>query len=142
MGVLTDLVIANEDDAMQIANSQHPLGEFTGIDMKGVDSVKLTMLHSILSGQSWKDLLSQYDPVAEASEDGPWVFLLPTELVHSLAGLDEPGIMNIADQWAKTEEFRLDNWSLEDVTAALRDIANLARQASDQGKRVLAWMSL
>ncbi len=142
MGVLTDLVIAEERDAAHIATLKYPLSEFAGIDIKGVDSVKLTTLHSILSGMPFKDLLVQYDPVAEASEDGPWVFLLPTDLVGMLAGLGEAEIVNIASQWGNTEEFQLEKWSQNDVAVVLSNIANLARQASVQGKRVLAWMSL
>ena len=142
MGVLTDLVIADEDDANRIAHSQYPLGEFTGIDIKGIDSVKLTTLHSILSGMPFEDLLAQYKPVIEASEDGPWVFLLPNDIVERLANLDESGITNISDQWGITEEFQLDRWSQNDVTTVLNDIVNLTRQASAQGKHVFAWMSL
>jgi hypothetical protein len=142
MGVLTDLVIADEGDAMSIANSQYPLGQFSGIDIKGVDSVKLTKLHSFLSGTTFKELLIQYDPVAEASEDGPWVFILPTDLVDRLASLDEAGIASIATKWGNTEEFRLDKWSQSAVSDVLNRIANLARQASAQHKCIFAWMSL
>jgi hypothetical protein len=142
MGVLTDLVIAEEHDAAHIATSKYPLGEFTGIAIKGVNSVKLATLHSILSGMPFKDLLVHYAPVAEASEEGPWVFLLPTDLVGKLANLSEAEIVNIAAQWGNTKEFQLDKWSQTDVAAVLGNIANLARKASAQEKRVLAWMSL
>jgi len=142
MGVLTDLVIADESDSARIANSQYPLGEFTGIDVKGVDLVKLTTLYSILAGAPFKDVLPQYTQAAEASEDGPWVFLLSTDFVDKLANLGESEIVDIAGRWAKTEEFQLDGWSQNDVTVVLSDIAKLARQASAQNKRVLAWMCL
>ena len=142
MGMLTDFVIAEENDSNRIANSQYLLDEFTGIDIKGVDPVKLATLHSILSDRSFKDLLAQYNPVAEASEDGPWVFLLPNDVVQRLANLDEQQITEVASQWGKTEEFQLDRWSQNDVTAVLNNIVALTRQASVQGKRVFAWMSL
>jgi hypothetical protein len=142
MGLLTDLVIANEADATNIANSHYPLDDFTGIDIKGVDSVKLTTLHSILSGEEFKDLLAQYNPIASASDDGPWVFVLPADLVARLANLDEAELADTAAKWGNTEEFQLDGWSQSNVTDVLRGIAHLARQASDQGKHIFAWMSL
>lgn len=142
MGILTDLLIADEDDATQIANSQYPLGEFTGIDLKGIDSVKLTMLHSILSGVSWEDLQSQYIPIAEGSDDGPWVFLLPKDLIDNLTKLDQSGVIQIGSQWGKTEEFQLDKWKQEDVITILQKIVQLARQAANQGKRIFMRMSL
>jgi hypothetical protein len=142
MGVLTDLVIGNEEDATTIANLHYPLGEFTGIDIKGVDTVKLTTLHSILSAEAFKDLLAQYNPIASASEDGPWVFVLPADLVARLAGLDDTEITDTAARWGNTEEFQLDGWSQTNVTDVLRGMAHLARQASAQEKRIFVWMSL
>ncbi len=39
MGVLTNLVIADESNANRLVSSHFPLGKFTGIDIKGVDPV-------------------------------------------------------------------------------------------------------
>jgi hypothetical protein len=45
MGLLTDLVLANEADAPKIAASLRPTNIYPGLEMKGVDVVKLTTLH-------------------------------------------------------------------------------------------------
>jgi hypothetical protein len=73
MGVLTDLILADEHEGKRIAESHYSLDEYSGIDVKGIDSVKLSTLHGILTGKTFEELFPQYDPVTEASEEGPWV---------------------------------------------------------------------
>jgi hypothetical protein len=87
MGVLSDLVVAPAGDAERIGRSQIPSKEFGGIDIKGIDSVKFGTLHSILTGRSFEELLPEYEPVVTVSDDGPWVFQIPSDLVTRLAGL-------------------------------------------------------
>jgi hypothetical protein len=142
MGVLSDLVAAPATDADRIANSVNPAAEFGGIDIKGIDSVKFGTLHAILTGRSFEDLLPEYDPVVTVSDDGPWLFRLPTELVvrlASLAGGDERAVVS---RWAATEEFALDGWSASDVARALDEIVALARKGLDAGHSLFLWMSL
>ena len=142
MGVLSDLVAAPATDADRVANSVNPAAELGGIDIKGIDSVKFGTLHAILTGRSFEDLLPEYDPVVTVSEEGPWLFRLPTELVvrlASLAGGDERAVVS---RWAATEEFALDGWSASDVARALDEIVALARKGLDAGHSLFLWMSL
>ena len=142
MGVLSDLVAAPATDADRVATSVNPAAELGGIDIKGIDSVKFGTLHAILTGRSFEDLLPEYDPVVTVSEEGPWLFRLPTELVvrlASLAGGDERAVVS---RWAATEEFALDGWSASDVARALDEIVALARKGLDAGHSLFLWMSL
>jgi hypothetical protein len=43
-----------------------------------------------------------------ASDQGPWVFRIPHELVARLAALSSAERGRAASRWAKTEEFALD----------------------------------
>jgi hypothetical protein len=142
MGVLTDLIMADEGDAEKIVESHYPLGEYPGVDIKGIDSVKLNTFHGILTGKSFEELLPQYSPVAEASEEGPWVFMLPVELVERLSQLDDTSVEETAVKWGTTEEFTLAGWDQSAIVTVLGEIVNLARRATSEGKRLFAWMSL
>jgi hypothetical protein len=142
MGVLTDLVMADEQEANRIAESHYPLGEYPGIDIKGIDSVKLNVLHGILTSKTFEELLPQYDPIAEASEEGPWVFLLPHELVELLSLLDDVEVKEVAMKWGGTEEFQLAGWDQPAVIEVLKAIADLARRSVSEKKHLFAWMSL
>lgn len=142
MGVLSDLVVAPGGDAERIGRALSPAAKFDGIDIKGIDSVKFGMLHSILTGRSFEDLLPEYDPVVTVSEEGPWVFRLPADLVARLATLSDEEQRVAVRKWAATEEFALDRWPATEVASAFDRIASLARKAEAAGHSLFLWMCL
>lgn len=46
----------------------------------------------------------------EDSDDGPWVYVIPDQLVDKLAGLDAERRTEVANAWASEQEFRRDGW--------------------------------
>jgi len=62
MGVLSDLVVAAAGDAELIGRAEAPAAEFAGIEIKGIDSVKFGMLHSILTGRSFERFVARIWP--------------------------------------------------------------------------------
>jgi hypothetical protein len=145
MGVLTDFVVAAPEDARRIAESICPSREFNGLDAKGIDTVKLGTLYAILTGtpaspkfMGGKSLLHSH------SDEGPWVMLVPPELVKRLAAVAIGEIPEVASRWAATNEFfpKYDNWTLNAVSEVLKRLADLCRQATAEGKSVLMWMCL
>jgi len=119
-----------------------PSREFGGIDVKGIDTVKFGMLHAMLTGRTFDDVLPSYDPVAEVSADGPWVFRLPEELVARLAALSPEERQAAGVKWAATEEFALSGWEEAAVSDGLVEICRLARQAADSRQALFLWMCL
>jgi hypothetical protein len=142
MGVLSDLVVASGDDAMRIAELSSPAAELGGIDIKGIDTVKLAMLHAVVSGRTYEDVLALYEPTGEGSQEGPWVVKLPADLVAALAGLDESAQRRVGTRWAQIEEFALDGWQVADVCNTLEGICGLARQATESAQSVFLWICL
>ena len=141
MGALSDLVTAADGDAERIARAESPAEEFGGIDIKGIDSIKFGTLHSILTGRSFEDLSSEYEPVVTVSDDGPWVFRIPPDLVTRLATLAGEAKQHAVSKWAATEEFALERWTATDVAQAFDEIASLARRAQEGGQALFLWMS-
>ncbi len=145
MGVLTDFVVAAPSDAQRVGDSHCPSREFNGIEAKGIGSVELSTLHAILtrtpvdSGFMGGDCLL-YSP----SDEGPWVLLVPTDLVQRLAELSAHYVVATAEEWAKTEEFspKYSRWTLDVIKGWLQELARLCRQAVAEKKAVLMWMSL
>jgi len=142
MGVLSDLVVAPVEEAERVAHAQVPSQEFNGIDIKGIDTVRFETLHSLLTGQAFDDLLPLYEPVVTVSDEGPWVFQIPQDLVALLAGFDDARKSEVARQWAKTEEFALDRWTEREVASALDSISTLAKKAIEPDQALFLWMSL
>ena len=143
MGVLTDLVVADPQDARQVCESNCPSEEFNGLEARGIDTVKLGTLYQVLTD-------TDYDPeffgdaLCSGSEEGPWVFEVPPRLVKGLGALDAAQIHDVGAKWAATEEFspKYDNWPEEAVHELLADLVALCRRATDQHTGVLMWMSL
>ena len=142
MGVLSDLVVAPAEEAERVAHASVPSREFGGIDVKGIDTVKFGMLHAMLTGRTFDDVLPSYDPVAEVPADGPWVFRLPEELVARLAALSPEERQAAGVKWAATEEFALSGWEEAAVSDGLVEICRLARQAADSRQALFLWMCL
>jgi len=146
MGVLTDIVIAGRDDAQKVGEADVPSHEFPGIDAKGINQVHMGTLYAILTR-------SDYDPrfmtthesfVYSASQDGPWVQLIPDDMVARLAKTSDAEIPLIADEWGKTEEFdpEYSRWTKEDIVTFLRQLTSLSRKAQGENKSVFMWSCL
>lgn len=142
MGVLTDIVMADPNDAQRVLDSDVPSREF-GIDVKGIDPVKLGTLYAVLTGTKY-DPGFIGEPVAASGDMGPWVMVVPGDLVKRLADLHSDRLVAIGAEWAKTEEFqpKYDNWSKQEVTDVLVEIARLCADATAAGKCVFMWMCL
>ncbi len=148
MGVLSDIIIADRKDAASFnaAGGAH-LEQWDGLESKGIDTIKLGALSQILHNRPLDDInavatFMMNAVVDQASDDGPWVYLVPEELQLALAALDERRQQAAAEKWATTEEFALDGWLQEDVEEYFEDLVACARKARDLGKSLLLWMAL
>jgi hypothetical protein len=148
MGVLSELVVADESDAEAIAASDNPTRDWDGISWKTIDAIKLSTLWAILGDSSLgvEEVMGrarQFPRLSRRTEDGPWVMGVPCRLIDLLAGLDgedEARLVQVAEAWAVTEEFQ--GWEPSEVREVLRDIVDLADTARLEGKGLLLWMSL
>lgn len=141
MGVLSDLVVVPASDLPRVLASVNPATQFGGVDVKGLDTVKLYKLHMQLTGVSYDDAMAAFQTTCD-SDEGPWVTPLPDALVKRLATLDEERGDAVAGRWSRAEEFALDGWDRSDVAAVLECLCTLARKARGKGHLVVLWMSL
>ncbi len=147
MGVLSDIIIAGRDEAAAINET---LGghhrRWDTLISKGIDTVKIGTLSTIINGPSpgATEVACRLadNALFEVSEDGPWVFLVPPNLVSGLAALDGETERRVAGEWAATDEFRLSRWPPGDVGSYLHDLVDFARRAVAEKKDLLLWTSL
>ncbi|MFO0613255.1 MAG: hypothetical protein U0414_11725 [Polyangiaceae bacterium] len=138
MGVESELLLGGVADADAMANAIDAAQAFDGIRVKGIDPVKLQSLYSKVGGKTLK-----LDPIAMASDEGPWVMRIPDAFVRALAKLDAPERKKVAAFWAKTEEFAMDKrWKAPAVASTLDAICALAVKAVADKKKMFLWMSL
>lgn len=145
--MLIDLIAASPDEADAILSTPGHANVWPTLEAKSVDQVKLAALALILKGQPpvGEPLTAQvqsFENLVTASDDGPWVDVVPDGLVDDLAILSEARIDDVARAWANTEEARLDRWQADEVAPFLKELSAFAASARAQDKKLLLWVCL
>jgi hypothetical protein len=146
MGQPSELVIAKESDARDIAESDSPSRTRVGVMIQGLDPVKLGALWALLEGTPGSRIdyrVAQFKELHAASSDGPWVYGLPRQLrdlLSDLAGQAVDELEPVVRAWAAAPE--LEDWSEPDVMGVVRDLADMAEAAKVADNDLLLWMSL
>jgi hypothetical protein len=140
MGILVNIVSADEEDVEAIGESQHPVEEWSGIEARDIDTAKIVTLHCLLTGDGLEDAFYAYEPVYISGDDGSIVLRIPDELMEKLAGLEEDAIERVGEELAATEEFEMNDWPAEEVLFLVEELSALARLADSQGQAMFVWM--
>ncbi len=135
-----DLILASAGDAPSIVASEYPLGTFKGVNIDGLDPLKLAALHSLFTTGTAQDVLQDYQPVAQASPQGPWLVRLPPELLTFLGKIAPPDQITVATNWAATPEAQDESWSPEDADQFLSRLVPFAQSAAFEGKELFLWI--
>jgi hypothetical protein len=140
MGIVTNIIAAEDDEIEAIGESLHPVDKWSGIEMRDVDTAKIATLHSLLTGDLFDDAVAHYEPVYVSAVEGALVLRLADEVTARLAELDEEPLDQVAAELAATEEFESTGWEEEAIAAMLAELAELARLADSQGQALFVWM--
>ena len=140
MAVLTNIIAAEDEEIQAVGESQHPVDEWSGIEMRDIDTAKIAVLHTLLTGDLLDDAIARYEPVYVSMAEGALVLRLADEASVRLAGLDEDAIEAIAYELAATEVFETEGWEDDAIAAMLTELAGLARLADSQGQALFVWM--
>lgn len=136
MDTLADLVVATLDEGPAVLASEYPLGTYQGVNVDGLDPLKVAALHACLADKTFDQVLVEYQPMAEASPSGPWLIRLPVELTAAVAGISPQDVPAAAAAWATTEPLRQDGWSGKEAEKYLARVSHFARLAAYDKKEV------
>jgi len=134
MSSAADLIMADPVDAARIVASDYPLGTFKGVSVDGLDPVKLAALHALFVSSPFGEVLRDYQPVAEASPNGPWLVRLPGQLITFLGSIAPPDQASVAARWTSVEAVSLAGWSPDDADQFLSRLVPFAQTAAFEGK--------
>lgn len=141
MGILVNLIAADEEELDAVGASARPLDEWSGIEVRDLDTGKVAMLHCLLTGDDFDMALALYEPVhVPVDEDGALVLRLADEALERLVQLDDEAEEQVAAELSATEEFESESWDEDEVHALVAQLAELARLAESQGQSVFVWM--
>lgn len=139
MGILTNIVAAEEDEYAAIGESLRPVDEWSGIERRGIDTAKIATLHCLLTGDEFEEALGSYEPVY-AADEGAFVLRIADEAMERLATLDDEALERVGEELAATEEYEMEAWDTEEVQSLVMELADLARLAESQGQVMFVWM--
>jgi len=139
LGILTNIVAAEEDEIAAIGESLRPVDEWSGIERRGIDTAKIATLHCLLTGDEFEEAIGAYEP-AYVADEGAVVLRIADQVMERLATLDEDALELVAEELAATEEYEMEQWEAEDVQALVMELADLARLAESQGQALFVWM--
>lgn len=140
MGSAADLIMADPVDAARIVASDYPLGTFKGVNVDGLDPVKLAALHSLFISAPFGEVLRDYQPVAAASPNGPWLVRLPSQLITFLGSIAPPDQASVAARWASIDSVSEAGWSSDDADQFLGRLVPFAQTAAFEGKDLFLWI--
>jgi hypothetical protein len=140
MGSAADLILADPQDAAGIVASDYPLGTFKGVNVDGLDPVKLATLHSLFDSRLFGEVLREYQPVAQASPTGPWLIRLPDPLISFLGSIAPPDQLSVAARWASADQLAEAGWSAEDADQFLGRLVLYAQTAAFEGRGLFLWV--
>src|SRR3990170_1840566 len=134
MSTAADLILAAPAEAPAILASDYPLGTFKGVNVDGLDPLKLAALHSLLVHRTFEDVVPDYQPAGQASPEGPWLVKLPAELIVSLSNISPPDQSAAAAKWASTDQLKEEGWTEQDADGFLGRLVPFAQTAAFEGK--------
>jgi hypothetical protein len=139
MGSLADLLLATHDDIPDIIASDYPLGSYKGTNIDGLDPLMLLALHSMLALRPLEELVNSYEPVAQASEEGPWLIRIPPDLLALLADIAPHDIEVMAAKWSDTDQLRDSGWTQDDMYFFIEPLILYAQSIAGSGKELFLW---
>lgn len=141
MEFLTCIVSADEDEYVEIAASASPMKEWSGIEVPGLDTLKLATLHSLLTGDSLQAALDCYEPVhVDEGENQTIILRIDDELLSVLAELDEDAVEGLVGELAASEAYENESCDVDDVHSYLLALADLAQLAESQAQLLFVWI--
>jgi hypothetical protein len=144
MSVLTDFVIANENEAQAVAQSLNAAEQWPTLESRGIEPIKLAKLYCCISGANNAEevvdgfsLLHTEDP-----KEGPWVMRIPANVLATFADFDDAALPRFSRLWAATEELRAENWTEEDAEQFIEEIQRHALKARGRKSSMLLRIGL
>ena len=141
MEFFTCVVAAEEDEYLELAQSNSPLDKWSGIDAPGLDTAKVATLHSRLTGDSLQEALDRYEPVSVSEgDDETLVLKIDEDLFEKLTTLNEEALADIVDELTATRAYEEEAMDEDDIQSFLLSLGMLAQLAESQGQALFVWM--
>ena len=141
MKTVTHIVAADADEFLAVGEAANPLEQWSGFAAAGFDTVKIALLHCLLTGDTLQAALDRHQPLYLSSDEAI-VVRLADETCEKLAAFDPQALSELARELAATADFEAERRPVDDVLALLSEVAELAQLAESQGQALFARIAL
>ena len=143
MGVISYYFISTEDELNQCDYiNQSPDQYFKSADIKGLDTVKIALLQSLLTGEDFYESLEQQEIICDELDQGPLMIKIPEKLILELAQFRDQDLEPLVNDWIQEEEFTYDKFDVPALKKIFLDIQSLSIQAQSEQKQCYLWMKV
>jgi hypothetical protein len=143
MGILTDYIIAPRSAAKEIcAAAGAHANRWPTLQLKGVETLKLSGILQLLSLPSESRAMAEGKLILCYEEEGPWVYEVPTSMVHALAEASPERLEQLCSAWSQSDAVVYDTWTREDCVLVVQELSALFRKAAAEQSAVLLWVCL
>jgi hypothetical protein len=137
--MLGEFFACSEDEIDATLIGEGPFERFEIVEAKTINSVSIATLGEIVGAGMYDELFDLADEIAQQSDDGhSGIDAVLPRVQQALA--EATDLDAVAQRWGGTDE--LTDWRPEDVVAVVRELADLARRAQSDGRRLWFWWSL
>lgn len=141
MGLFTAFFVARPAEASMFElGAEYPLGE--SADYSRITTVDLGALLACVRGiDDWESerLDDEFVSIYEESDEGPWIFRFPEDLIESLAKMEESAVPVVARGWW---ELVADQFEADDCERIVKDLRRLALNAAQSDKSLFVYIAL
>jgi hypothetical protein len=140
LGILTQIVAADEHEVEAIGESLDPKSEWSAVERRDIDIPKIATLISVLTGDLYDDSVVLCEPIYISPAEGAFVLHFSDIARERLAELEEEAIEIVALELAATEEYEYAEWDHAELFDWLIELNELARTAGSEGQSFFVWM--
>jgi len=141
MGILTDFIIADPGDAPAICLTQKHWEKWPTLQLKNADNSVLAALAEAFGDHAEAKAIEAATAILhQCGDNGPWIFMVPANLVRRIVALPPQERSALVDRWAKQQEMILGGWSRDDVDRLFSALHTWALRAKENNKPLLLWM--
>jgi hypothetical protein len=143
MKFVSCVLAAEEDELADVAETSSPLEAWSGIEFPGLDTARLAVLHTLLTGDPLHAALDLYEPALVSGADEEILVLrVAGEVLEKLALLDDESLETVAGELAVTDVYEEEGADPDELLSLLASLAELAQLAESQGQALFVRIDL
>lgn len=137
--VSTTFIIANSDEAETISRTPPAAlsGKYKLLKLRNVDDAMLSWLYTFLADRAYDPDFIAEQRLTASAQDGPWLFLVPPDLLQLMGKLTKPDLTELAKQCTEMPLPEFESWNSKALVDMLSQLSEFSKQSLAEKKDVI-----